>query len=135
MERLDCIRVRTDHITMAASHEQHMRKALERMNIRTHEVLSDLTGESGLAVIRGILDDMRDPRALLSLCHRQIVDKKAERMLAALQGTWKEEHLFALRQAYKLAQVLHSGFLQGHVALGGVGVEGWADRPAAGPSR
>ena len=59
-----------------------------------------------LTVVRGIPDDMRDPRALLSLCHRQIVDKKAERMLAALEGTWKEEHLFALRQAYEEHETL-----------------------------
>ncbi len=98
----DYIRVRTDHITMAASHEQHMQKALDRMNVKIHEVISDLTGESGLSVVRGILDGLRHPQALLALCHRQIQEKKAERMLAALEGTWKEEHLFALRQAYEL---------------------------------
>jgi transposase len=65
-------------------------------------VISDLTGESGLSVVRGILDGLRHPQALLALCHRQIQEKKAERMLAALEGTWKEEHLFALRQAYEL---------------------------------
>ena len=98
----DYIRVRTDHITMAASHEQHMQKALDRMNVKVHEVISDLTGASGLSVIRGILDGLRKPAALLALCDRQIQEKKAERMLAALEGTWKEEHLFALRQAYEL---------------------------------
>ena len=98
----DYIRVRTDHITMAASHEQHMQKALDRMNVKIHEVISDLTGESGLSMIRGILDGLRHPAALLALCNRQVQEKKAERMLAALEGTWKEEHLFALRQAYEL---------------------------------
>lgn len=98
----DYIRVRTDHITMAASHEQHMQKALDRMNVKVHEVISDLTGASGLSVIRGILDGIRKPAALLALCDRQVQEKKAERMLAALEGNWKEEHLFALRQAYEL---------------------------------
>ena len=98
----DYIRVRTDHITMAASHEQHMQKALDRMNVKVHEVISDLTGASGLSVIRGILDGLRHPAALLALCDPQVQQKKAERMLAALEGTWKEEHLFALRQAYEL---------------------------------
>jgi len=98
----DYIRVRTDHITMAAAHEQHMQKALDRMNLKIHEVITDLTGESGLSMIRGILEGLRQPAALLALCHRQIQEKKAQRMLAALQGTWKEEHLFALRQAYEL---------------------------------
>lgn len=98
----DYIRVRTDHITMAASHEQHMQKALDRMNVKIHEVISDLTGASGLAMIKGILDDLRKPAALLALCDRQVQEKKAERMLAALEGNWKEEHIFALRQAYEL---------------------------------
>ena len=98
----DYMRVRTDHITMAASHEQHMQKALDRMNVKIHEVISDLTGESGRSMIRGILDGLRHPAALLALCDRQVQEKKAERMLAALEGTWKEEHLFALRQAYEL---------------------------------
>lgn len=98
----DYIRVRTDHITMAATHEQHMQKALDRMNVKIHEVISDLTGASGLSVVRGILDGIRQPAALLALCDRQIQEKKAERMLAALEGNWKEEHLFALRQAHEL---------------------------------
>ena len=98
----DYLRVRTDHITLAASHEQHMQKALDRMNVKVHEVISDLTGASGLSVVRGILDGIRQPAALLALCDRQVQEKKAERMLAALEGNWKEEHLFALRQAYEL---------------------------------
>jgi len=98
----DYIRVRTDHITLAASHEQHMQKALDRMNIKIHEVISDLTGASGRSVIRAILEGWRNPAALLACCDRQIQDRKAERMLAALEGNWKEEHLFALRQAYEL---------------------------------
>jgi transposase len=98
----DYIRVRTDHITLAASHEQHMQKALDRMNIKVHEVISDLTGASGLSMVRGILDGIRQPAALLALCDRQVQNKKAEQMLAALEGNWKQEHLFALRQAYEL---------------------------------
>lgn len=100
----DYIRVRTDHITLAASHEQHLQKALDRMNVKVHEVISDLTGASGLAVIRGILDGVRQPAALLALCDRQVQEKKAERLLAALEGNWKAEHLFALRQAFELWQ-------------------------------
>jgi hypothetical protein len=72
------------------------------MNVKVHEVISDLTGASGLSVVRGILDGVRNPMALLALCDRQVQERKAERMLAALEGNWKEEHLFALRQAYEL---------------------------------
>jgi len=51
----DYIRLRTDHITLAGSHEQHMQKALDRMNLKIHDVISDLTGMSGLKMIEAIL--------------------------------------------------------------------------------
>jgi len=98
----DYIRLRTDHITMAGSHEQHMQKALDRMNLKIHDVISDLTGMSGLKMIEAILGGERNPVALLALCDAQIQKNKAGRLRAALEGTWKEEHLFGLRQAYEL---------------------------------
>lgn len=95
----DYQRLRTDHIGLAASHVQHMQKALERMNIKLHHVISSLTGASGLAVVRAILDGQRAPEKLLALCHAQIRDNKAEQVTQALRGTWAPEHLFALKQA------------------------------------
>jgi transposase len=95
----DYQRLRADHIAEAASCEQHMQKALERMNIKLHDVISDLTGVSGLKVIRAILQGEHNPVALLALCDCQIQKKKAERVCESLVGTWKKEHLFALRQA------------------------------------
>lgn len=95
----DYLRLRQDHIAMGASHVQHRQKALERMNIKFHDVISDLTGASGLRVMRAILDGERDPQKLLTLCDRQIQKKKAERVRESLRGTWKAEHVFALRQA------------------------------------
>ena len=100
----DYLRLRTDHITMAGSHEQHMQKALERMNLKIHDVISDLTGVSGLKMIEAILAGERNPVALLALCDAQIQKNKADRLRAALEGTWKAEHLFALRQACELWQ-------------------------------
>lgn len=100
----DYLRVRTDHITMAGSHEQHMQKALDRMNLKIHEVISDLTGMSGLKMLEAIIAGQRNPVALLALCDPQVQKNKAGRLRAALEGTWKEEHLFALRQAYELWQ-------------------------------
>jgi len=100
----DYLRLRADHITMAGSHEQHLQKALERMNLKIHDVISDLTGVSGLKLIAAILKGERDPSVLLGLCDPQIQKKKADRLRAALEGTWKAEHLFALRQAYELWQ-------------------------------
>ena len=49
----DYLRLREDHVGLAASHVQHMQKALERMNIKLHDVISDLTGASGMRVLRG----------------------------------------------------------------------------------
>jgi len=100
----DYLRVRSDHIIMAGSHEQHMQKALDRMNLKIHDVLSDLTGVSGLKMIEAILAGERNPVALLALCDPQVQKKKASRLRQALEGTWKTEHLFALRQAYELWQ-------------------------------
>jgi transposase len=97
----DYLRLRHDHITMGASHVQHMQKALERMNVKVHDVISSLTGVSGLAVVRAIVAGERNPQALLALCDVQIQKKKADRMREALRGTWREEHLFALAQALR----------------------------------
>lgn len=95
----DYMRLRADHITSAAGHVQHMQKALERMNIKVHDVISSLTGVSGLAMVRAILSGERNPERLLTLCDKRIQYTKAERIKEALRGTWAAEHLFALRQA------------------------------------
>jgi transposase len=95
----DYMRLRQDKITLAASHVQHMQKALERMNIKFHDVIASLTGKSGLAVVRAILAGERDPQCLLDLCDKQIRKKKAAAVRESLRGTWREEHLFALKQA------------------------------------
>jgi hypothetical protein len=116
----DYLRVRTDHITMAGSHEQHMQKALERMNLKIHEVISDLTGVSGLKMVRAILAGERNPVALLALCDPQIQKNKAGRLCAALEGTWKDEHLFALRQAHELWQSYQEKIAECDQAIEGV---------------
>ena len=97
----DYLRLRADHITLAASHEQHMQKALERMNLKIHDVISDLTGLSGLKMIEAILKGERRAGELLGLCDPQIQKRKEKALRAALEGNWKQEHLFALRQAYE----------------------------------
>jgi len=116
----DYLRVRTDHITMAGSHEQHMQKALDRMNLKIHEVISDLTGMSGLKMVEAILAGERNPVALLVLCDPQVQRNKAGRLRAALEGDWKEEHLFALRQAYELWQFYQQKIAECDQAIGKV---------------
>lgn len=95
----DYMRLREDHVRGAASQVQKMQKALERMNIKFHDVISDLTGVSGQKVIEAILEGERDPVRLLGLCDEQIQKKKRERVIESLRGIWREEHLFGLRQA------------------------------------
>ena len=95
----DYLRLRTDHLTSAAASVQHQQKALERMNVKLHDVISSLAGASGQKVIEAILAGERDPDRLLALCDVQIQQKKADRVKESLRGTWAEEHLFALRQA------------------------------------
>jgi transposase len=95
----DYLRLRGDHLQSAAASVLHQQKALERMNVKLHDVISSLVGASGQKVIEAILKGERVPERLLALCDVQIQKKKADRVLEALRGTWAEEHLFALRQA------------------------------------
>lgn len=116
----DYLRLRSDHLVMAGSHEQHMQKALERMNLKIHDVISDLTGVSGLKMVEAIVAGERNPVALLALCDPQIQKHKAGRLRAALEGTWKDEHLFALRQAHELWQFYQQKIGECDQAIAGV---------------
>jgi len=98
----DYQRLRADHIIGAASQVQKMQQALERMNIKLHDVISDLTGVSGLKVVRAILKGERRPGELLALCDEQIQKRKSGAVKESLRGCWKKEHLFALRQSLEL---------------------------------
>jgi transposase len=95
----DYLRLRADHLSSAAASVQHQQKALERMNVKLHDVISSLVGVSGIKVVAAILAGERDPDRLLALCDGQIQKRKAQRVKESLRGTWAEEHLFALRQA------------------------------------
>ena len=95
------LRQRERLLEYAASHIQHMQKALDQMNVQLHHVVSDITGVTGMRIIRDILSGNRDP-ALLAL-HR---DRRCKATLAtiteALVGNYRAEHVFALRQAIQL---------------------------------
>jgi transposase len=95
----DYQRLRQDHIEMGGQHILHMHKALERMNVKVQDVLSQLTGFSGLQIVKAILRGERDPEKLADLADPQVLVKKRERLVESLRGHWKEEHLFALAQA------------------------------------
>jgi transposase len=99
-------RQRQMQIRYAASHVQHMQKALEQMNVKLSEVLADITGLTGRRIIEAILQGERDPWNLAALrnvqCHND-----HDTIARALEGTWRPEHLFALRQAYDLYRFHH----------------------------
>ena len=95
----DYLRLRGDHISAAAACIQHQQKALERMNLKLHEVISSLAGVSGQRVVEAILAGERDPERLAQYCDRSILEKKRQRVVESLRGNWQPEHLFALRQA------------------------------------
>lgn len=94
-------RLREDHLRSAAMHVQHMQKALIEMNIRLPEVLSQVHGVSGMALIKAILTGERDAGKLVSLCHAKIRDSKGEELHKALEGHYTKQGLFALSQAVK----------------------------------
>lgn len=92
-------RLRQDHVRSGAEHILHMQKALDLMNIKIHDVLSQTVGMSCLRMIRAIVDGVRNPELLLSLCDGDVLRRKKDRLLRALEGTWDKEHIFALKQA------------------------------------
>lgn len=92
-------RLRNDHISMASSHIQHMQKAFDLMNIKLHNVISQLHGVSGMRIVSAILDGERNPETLAALCEASILKHKRALVIASLKGHYKAEHLFALKQA------------------------------------
>jgi hypothetical protein len=75
-----------------------MQKALEQMNRKLTEVVSDITGKTGMEILRAILAGERDPQRLA--LHRDRRCKHDQATIAkALEGHWRAEHLFALQQA------------------------------------
>jgi len=91
-------------LTQASSmHIQHMQKALQQMNLLLHNVVSDITGVTGMKIIKAILAGERDPRVLAG--HRdERCHNTAATIAKSLVGNYREEHLFALRQAVDLYQ-------------------------------
>jgi transposase len=94
------LRHRESLVQMAATHVNHMQKALDQMNLQLHHVISDITGLTGLAIVDAILEGERDPVALARLRHERI--KASEEVIAkSLVGDYRAEHLFTLRQSLK----------------------------------
>jgi len=95
------LRHRADLIQHRAAHIQHMQKALHQMNVQLSQVLSDITGVTGMAIMRAIVAGGRDPVALAQLRDPRCAKPEAE-LAKALTGNYRAEHVFALKQALAL---------------------------------
>lgn len=95
------MRLRQDHIRAQATQVHLMQKALTQMNVRLTEVISDIMGASGSKMIAAILEGERNPEVLVEFCHESILKTKRELVIKALQGEYRDEHMFALRQAHQ----------------------------------
>lgn len=95
------LRHRKALIDHRSPHVLHMQKALLQMNIQLSQAVSDVTGVTGQAILRAIVGGERDPQALAAL-REPGCKKSVEEIGKALTGTWREEHLFVLKQALAL---------------------------------
>lgn len=98
------LRLREDHIRSSSMHINHMQKALTLMNIRLKEVLSQIHGKSGIAIIEAILNGERNRDVLVGLCYTSILKDKKDLVYKSLDGTYTNAGIFALKQAYDAYQ-------------------------------
>jgi transposase len=113
------LRHREALIRGAARHTQHMQKALHQMNLLLDKVISDITGVTGTAILERILAGERDPVALAGLRDCRIRATEDD-IVKALQGDYRDEHLFVLHQAYDAYQ-----FAQTQIIACDEKVEAW----------
>jgi transposase len=98
------LRQRSMLIQEAANHIQHMQKALSQMNLQLTNVISDITGDTGMKIIRAIIAGERDAKILAT--YRDWRCKSSLEVIEkSLTGNYREEHVFALMQAVELYDV------------------------------
>jgi transposase len=95
------LRHRDKLVQDAASHIQRMQKALVQMNLQLHNVISDITGVTGMRILRDIVAGVTDPQ-LLAVHRNPRCRATKEEIAASLTGNYRSEHLFVLRQHLEL---------------------------------
>ena len=99
---LRCLTRQRDMLIKCQSqHVHHMQKALAQMNVQLTNVISDISGLTGQNIIRAIIAGERDPVKLAKLRHERVRASEAD-IAKSLKGNWRDEHLFALKQAMTL---------------------------------
>jgi transposase len=106
MELRTIWRLRDQHVKEAGEAVQHMQKALTKMNIQLANTISDITGVSGQSIINAILKGERDPHRLAAL-RNQRVRASEEEVARSLEGNWRQDLLFELKQAVNSYQYAH----------------------------
>ena len=99
-------RHRATLIEDAGRHLQRIEKALEQMNVKLSDVVSDITGVTGMGIVRAIVRGERDPKVLAKLRDHRC-KASVETIRQALHGTWQPEHLFTLQQSLALYDYYH----------------------------
>jgi transposase len=95
------MRQRENLVTAAGICIQHIQKAMTELNLQLANVLSDISGKSGMAILRAILKGERDPYKLAELCDRRVQASRKE-VAQSLEGNWREELLFIVQQSLDL---------------------------------
>ena len=95
---------------------QWMQKSLDQMNVQVHRAVTDITGKTGMAIVRAIVAGERDPMVLAQLRDRRC--KKSKQAIAEhLTGTWRDEHLFNLASTLRLYDAIEAEVAHYHAKL------------------
>jgi transposase len=110
------LRHRETLVQSAATHVQRMQKALVQMNLQLPIVISDITGVTGLRILRDIIGGQTDPHALAQHRDHRCQASAAE-ITAALTGHYRPEHVFVLQQNLALFDAVQGQLVAGHAAI------------------
>jgi hypothetical protein len=105
-------------VQVAAMHIQHMQKALQQMNLLLHNVVTDITGVTGMKILKAIIGGERNPQVLASHRDRRCHNSAAT-IAKSLVGNYREEHLFTLKQAVELYETYQRKIAECEAAIVG----------------
>ena len=112
----DYCRLRSNLVQDAARQIHLMQKSLEQMNLQLHKALSDISGVTGLRILRAIVAGVRDPKELATLATSGVRATPKE-LAEALTGHYREQHVFALSQALVTFDFLHDQIRECDLAI------------------
>lgn len=120
------VRQRSRLIELAAQQVSLMHKGLIQMNLQLNHVLSDITGVTGMEIIRTIIQGERDPQ-VLAKCRNSRCKKSKEEIAKALDGNYREEHLLAIKQALESYDLFHKQITECNGAIEKI-LQRWEDQ-------